>query len=839
MIRAHLRFGTGPSAAFFTLAVATAATAQTPPTPPSPAAPAISSDAGPRRQATRAPLDAPLELNGKFLGTVSIEVDLSGEGAIDTKRLVALLTPVLSPTALGAVQARIAGRDKVDFAELSGDGFTIGFDSGALTVRAAVPLGGVAETGIRLVTREGAPDLPRYEPQEKVVAGLNVSAGQRYAHGPGGGLRPLRVGLAGFANVGGFGGVTLTGGADYDGNDSARPFIRREFRATKDFYGSAVRVTAGEFTAASTGFQGSGRVLGLGVERAYEAIRPFQNVRPLGRQSFTLERSSTVEVYINDIRSQTLQLDPGRYDVADFPFASGANRVRLVAQDASGAREIAAFDIFSDVNLLEPGIVEFGAAAGLREGARSLRYDGGPVFSGFLYRGITDNLTLGGHAEATRLGQQVGAIGAIGFPLGFAQIEAAAGRSDEGTGFAVSLDYRGTFSLLDPSDFRAVLSAVYRSEKFGNAFIPSAANPTVLQVAMLAQWRTPVGVGLGLGYAFTMGRGPVPDTKRYDLTLGRSFGRVNLNGTVSRVDEGRRNEVVRDEGGRDGGRRAGWRAAIGLSLQLSPRLYAAARHNTDTGRREVEVSRASTGELGDVSGDVRYDQDGRGQGIAGRVAYINNRFDAEMRHDRTVTFGSDGAKSAQTSWSVSTFIGYADGAAAIGRSAGEGFLIATRHRSLNDSKLAVKSGDRVIARSGLFGPALVPIDRSYGAQRFSFEVDPLPPGYDLGSGAVSIFPGYGAGYRAQVGSDASRVAVGVLTENGKPVPLAGGTVELIGAEPPVSRPFFTNRAGRFVADQLAPGRYRILIGGEPKGEFEIGAKQEGMVDVGTITIRDR
>lgn len=797
---------------------AAAAAAQQPPPTPS-----VSSSA--RVEPVRIPLEAPLEFNGRFLGSISVEVDVAGAGAIDGPRLIELLRPALSPELNAAVGTRVAGRRRVELADLNGDDFRIEFDPAALTVRAEVAAAGVAQTRLSVAAREQAPDPAAFEPQEGFAAGVNVSFGQQYLHDTGDGFEPLRGTLAGFANLGGFDGVTLTAGLDYDGSagDALR---RREIRLTKDYYASAIRATAGEFTPATFGLQGGARILGIGVERAYSTIRPFQNVRPVGRQQFTLERESTVEVFINDIRSETLVLQPGRYDIADFPFASGSNRVRLVVEDAGGRGEIAAFDVFSDTALLDPGVVQFGAALGLREAGGTFDYGGGVAATAFALRGITNNLTLGAHAQATELALQAGAVSAWGTPFGFIRAELVGSRNAArgDVGAAVSIDYRGEFSLLEPNDLRVVMTGMTSTRDFQNAFIPEGQNPTIWQVAAQATWRAPLAVSVGLGYAYQRGRGPNLDNERYDLTLGRSFGRFGLNTTASRVNEGRGPE---------------WRLAVGLSVRIASRLYGTGRYDSRRDLKEIEIARSTNGELGDVSGDLRLGEDRDARGLSGRVAYIHNRFDLTARHDRSVSLGPTGGSSAQSTWNVNTFVGYADGRIALGRQSPEGFLIASRHETLRGSRLDVKAGERVIARSGVFGPALVPIARAYGVQRFETAVDPLPPAYDLGAGAVSVFPGIGAGYHVQVGSDASRIAIGALAENGAPVALAGGTVERVGAKAgEAGRPFFTNRAGRFVADGLAPGRYRIVIGGVAKGEFTVPEKGEGMVDVGTITLQE-
>lgn len=773
----------------------------------------------------RTPIEVPLTLNDKFLGSVSVEVDVAGDGAVDAPRLLELLRPAVDPALATALEGRIAGRRKVDFADLRDEAFTVAFDPLTLGLAASVKAGGLAESQVRLTNREPAPNPGQFDRQSDFAAGLNLSAGQRYLHERDGGFQPLRASAAGFLNVGGFDGVTLTGGIDYDASDESTRWRRREFRLTKDFYGRAVRATLGEFTPYVAGFQGSGRVFGIGVERAYSTIRPFQNIRPVGRQTFTLERESLVEVFINDVRSETLRLAAGRYDVADFPFAAGPNRVRIEVEDNAGRREVAAFDIFSDASLLNPGVVEFGVGVGFREGRRSLEYRTAPVATGYVQKGLNDNLTMGAHAQLAGTGAQAGLIAIWGSRLGFVQSELAVSRSggDGALGGAVSIDYRGEFSLLSDEDVRINVTGLYRSPRFQDAFTVEGRNPIAWQAAARAQWRAPLQLSVGLGYGFTKARGAGFDVTRYDVTIGRTFGRFGLNATASRSNE----DIGRYE----------WRGALGLSIQLGRRWYGTARYESRERRAEIEITRPSDGTLGDIGGGIRLGNERSGRNVSGYLSYIHNRFDAELEHNRLVSSAPDGPRFAETSWNVSSFLGYAGGSFGIGRSAGEAFVIAPVHDSLDGARVQIKSGNRVIARSGVFGPALVPIGRAYGIQRFEVGVDPLPPGYDLGSGVINVFPGYGAGYEFPIGSDASRIAVGSLVEDGKPLSLGTGTVERIGAkEGEAGRPFFTNRAGRFVADGLAPGRYRIVIGGKPRAEFTVPEKGEGMVDVGTITL---
>lgn len=773
----------------------------------------------------RVPLEVALRINGKFLGSISIAVDPKGNGEIDANRLVALITPVIDAKLLAMLNARIAGRVKVDFADLDIAGFTIRFDSLALEVIGTLAPDASVPSSLRLAQQQEVPIPSRFDQPTNFAAGVNIGASQRYVYGRGNGFEPVRVDLDGIANFGGFDGVTLTGGLSYDGER----WQRREIRATHDLFDQAIRLTAGEFTPTSTSFQGSGHILGFGAERAYSTIRPFQNTRPIGRQQFTLERESTVEVLVNQIRVQTIRLAAGRYDIGDFPFAAGPNQVQLIVEDVGGRREIMSFDVFNNLSLLSPGITEFGSAIGIRDKGQ-LHYGFSPAVTGYVYHGISDTLTLGANGQATNRGMVLGSVAVVGTPIGFFQLETSVSKSFEagqtGTGVAASLDYRGDFSIRSKNDLRIAASAVYRGASFSDAFAGKTLNLNALDAAVQVQWQAPYAISTGVGVSYSALRYGALDIYRYDLTLGRSFGRLSINMTGSRT-------VSRDDSRND------TRAAIGLSYRLGQYDNAFARYDSGTGRKEVEVSRSPEGRLGEISGNIRYTEDDNMNSVSGRLAYINNRFDLVVNHNRIERAGPDGKTSNASDWNASTFIGYTGGSFAIGRSVDEGFVIAPVHSTLRGSQASIVSGDRVVARSGLFGPALVPVGRAYGIGHYDILVDPLPLGYDLGTATINIFPGFGSGYHLMIGSDASLIAVGFLVSSNGPMSLVSGSIEPADAETPKGskeRGFFTNRAGRFVVDRLAPGRYRFILGGKSVAEFEVKKGSEGIVDVGRIQI---
>jgi outer membrane usher protein FimD/PapC len=767
------------------------------------------------------PIQGPLTLEGKYLGDVSGAVDAQGQGMIDAVGLMDLLGPQLSPALRETLASRIAAQAKVNMADLKSDDFSLFFDPLALTFVAALSPEGRVRRKVSFYQNEVV-DPKAFDQPAGFSTGANITLAQLYSHTEDR-LSPLQGGIDLFANLGGFDGVTLTTGVDYDGGSPQR-WRRREIRLSKDLFQSAVRVTAGEFAPPIENFQGSRRFLGISAARAYSTIRPFQNVRPAGRRQFILDRPALVVVEVNGIVTERIRLDAGPYSLGDFPFGQGANTVRLLVEDDRGQREIAVFDLFGGTGLLDPGVLDFGASVGVLEQGGQLKYGSTLAATGFMRKGLSDVLTVGANAQVADGRGQVGGLATWGSKAGLIQFSGAASRNDATgkNGYIASVDYLREAVFSKKVDARLVASAQATSRFFQNAFDTSTDNRE--------RWRAATRVlvrsgqySLNAGVAFVKGRGR-PDRTDYNVGLGRSFKRfaVNLAWQRGSTSDGR------DED----------RFGLTLTSRFGGRWSTTARYDSQNRFREVGVSRASSNRLNDISGDFRVSEDRNNQALTADVRYINNRFDAELVSNRLVATAPGGVSRQESLWRVSTMIGYAGGAFGMGRTAREGFILATPHPTLAKSRVSLTDASgQAVAHSGWLGPALAGIDRGYGVRRYEIQADPLPPGYDLGSGIVTAFPGFGNGYRVVVGSDASRTARGVLMSPSGPAALVGGVLEPVGAKPGAAgQPFFTNRNGRFVADGLAPGRYRLLIRGEAVGEILIPANVEGTIDVGEIRI---
>ncbi|NEQ34231.1 MAG: hypothetical protein F6K04_25140 [Leptolyngbya sp. SIO4C5] len=136
------------------------------------------------------------------------------------------------------------------------------------------------------------------------------------------------------------------------------------------------------------------------------------------------------------------------------------------------------------------------------------------------------------------------------------------------------------------------------------------------------------------------------------------------------------------------------------------------------------------------------------------------------------------------------------------------------------------------------GPAVIPV-QSYILNPLSLDAPDLPLGYDLGRSSYSLLPSYRSGTVVRVGTEATVLLRGVVVDaEGDPVALQRGTlISISDPDWPVIE-LFTNRAGRFAASGLKPGRYRLQIFGTENKVVEliIPEQTSGLFEAGILSL---
>ncbi|MEN5362279.1 fimbria/pilus outer membrane usher protein [Brevundimonas intermedia] len=750
-------------------------------------------------------LDVPLRERTP-LGQVGVRIGVDDAISISALDLEKALGRLLTLDALTGVKGLADAEGWISLSQLSGSGYQIRFDPVLLELIVELPiearLGQTLSLG--LATARDEPVQPDQSARFSAYATYRVS--WDYVHqGQREGLRRPRMDLDVNGRV--FRRFAFENQLGYDG-ELESPFVRQSSRLIFDQPEAQMRWTGGDLEPRSIAFQGQEDIAGLGLQRLYRGFAGGRTVTSSSARRLTLQRNATVDVLINGARVRTLQLGPGNYDIGDLPLTSGSNNVQLIVQDELGRREVVSFDFFSDFLLLQPGVDEFDLQAGVRApyvfGERDYKTDEA-LATGFYRRGISDSLTLGGNFQLSEQVQQLGAEGVIATRYGLFKGDFAASNSDQaGGGYAARLEYRYSQLLRDlPGARRVDLSLETRSEKFASI---DALDPTN-QVALvaLARYSQPISPrwSASAGVDYSMGRNDQPD--RYGGSAFASYNlSVNTNVNLGVIyQSGQTQFSDRDEVNLrvDIVHRFGTRSTVNASLESAER------------RARIGYTRAPESPLDDFGVSAQLETNRDVAALDATVVYFSNRGDLELAHQTAFDTSGSEIVAQTTSLRAGGSIAFADGRLGIGRSIYDSFAILSPHSTLEGRPVLVRGrfSQQPVARSGLFGPALVPLG-AYSAQFVPYDVEELPLGYDLGTGNFEFYPWLHSGFSRVVGSQFNITVVGSLLDvEGQPLTLTYGVAR---AEADPSAPeieIFTNRTGRFGASGLAPGAWLIRM----------------------------
>jgi outer membrane usher protein len=779
------------------------------------------SELEPAPSAARSPvasLNLPALLDGVPLGQIQATVSLEEVLFVSAEDLARTLGTRLDSGTLARLHA--LGPGQVSAEDVRATGLDVGFDPSSITLRVTIP---PSLRGPQTFSSLGA-----------AFAGLEPIEPSRFAVGITGSLvttsridrdasPETQLIVSGFANFGGVEGVNLLFGGDArltDGSD----FRRDRLVAFKDNPARALRYSAGDIAPLQARLAGQTDMLGFSIERNYAALQPLRNVRSTGRRSLVLQRRSTVEIYVNGALVQTFVADPGPIDIRDIPLADLSSDISIVVEDDLGRRELETFSAGADLSLLAEGVSEFNASAGfLRDGfAGDLTYSADPVVSLFYARGLRQDLTVTGHAVITTSLQNIGGSVAWARPEGIALIETALSHADDGAGLALGLSYRGDPFGQEDRDGLLNLRAEHRTAGFREAVGAGFSDSLKLDVAADYRIRLTERATVNAGAAyFTSHRDRTSRSASAGLTY--DWGALTNSATIRYSKQSERGDEVG--------------VFFSVSMPFGARSYGYASHDTvsDTTRAEFRRRRSLDYPAIDLAARALQRRDELELG--GRIGLETARYDAALDVSQFLASGSREEQTVGT-LRLQSGLAYVDGRFGTGRDPGRGFLMVSRHPSLETSPVEVKSSavGRALGRADLFGPAVVPVVASYRPQEIRVNPLDLPPGYDIGPGGYVISPGATSGLSIRIGDEAYRIAVGrLMTEEGEPITLRTG--RLVNLTTGDAQPFFTNAQGRISLNRLAPGRYRIEVDvSDWVHEIEIGERDPALISLGNIAM---
>ncbi len=620
--------------------------------------------------------------------------------------------------------------------------------------------------------------------------------------------------------------------ASYDSKSkNSEQYVREGTRFNFDFPSQGTRLVLGDMYNSGKLFQDGTDVLGVGLTRDFSLI-PTRNVRPKAAQSFTLQRTSSVDVVIDGAVVQRLTLSAGSYNLSDIPLAQGNNDVELIITDSAGREERISFSIATGNGLLDQGEFEYSIMAGvpseLRDGELKYLSDQ-HVSHGYLDVGVTPSLTLGVDAQSRGELYQYGASILHASSLGVTEFGASQSHHPElkgGDAYRVSFDAE----FDESNDLKPQLSFTYeyQSKNFVgiNSFdaTDSPVNTTQHYASLFGSIAITQRLRTALTSTYSSG---VEESKNYwSVSPSLSGPLFGTPATWSTRLNYRDYQDTEDE----------FNALITISWPFSRELRTVGQYSSQNQQGSLDVSyRDGIGSTGGLSAyaSLETNRETDGNFNAG-VNYTGNRFETLADHTTRVENFDDSNLTHNTRVEVSSSIAFAGSAITIGRPVKEAFAVIEKHPSLAANRVAVDptlNSDyaRVFSESSY--DVLLPDLVAYNSQLIGYDVEDLPPGYDLGDGAFSLYPGYNRGYRLVIGSDAVLTAMGKIYDrkSGDPITLVAGKAIYLGDKDQEPVEFFTNRQGLFALSGLRPGDYKLELDNKEKQSVTVNLPEDSNV----------
>jgi outer membrane usher protein len=638
-------------------------------------------------------------------------------------------------------------------------------------------------------------------------------------------------------NIGGYQGLNGIFRGYVDHSDDQTEFSRGSSYLFVERPEDPYRYSLGDVDTYSNGHLSVTPVGGLRIERDFEGLQPERQIKNSGSQYVELVESANVDIYVNGFRTQTLRLNPGRYDLENLPLNDGQNEVRLEINYASGETEIITYSQFYNARLLLAGLSDFGISAGLVSSTESdsIKYTDDVIVSAFYEYGVSDTLTLGANGLYNEHGYQVGVMALKGLSFGNAGLRASHVTYPTTTnnvnktvdlGYVYSLDFSTSiwgaselsgnnlrFSLEKMQDFT---SSPWRDEDLY----------TKEGGRMDYQWT--VTSSLDLTYYSSLFW--VTDANSADRRENTHNLRANWREKNWRITVG--GEYVDDYNYSED-----WRSFINVEYYFnlpSTRKRFSARYNGQNDKLSAKYEKSSDDYIGSIGRSVEVTRSNHLITVDGNVDYTANHWRSDLyvggieTEEDTVEWKAKGTL-------ANTFI-IADGVTAWGRTPLGGVAIVDVHPSLTDTDININQNyygeTQSIAKYG--NNSAVELYRSHQDNQITFNAPNAPIGYDIGSGVETYKPGTMTTHILKVGSDASRTVIGELQlpDQSAVSYIRGRVIDEQGEE----HSFFTNKGGRFVIEGIAYGLYHIQIDGH-YGEFSLLEEDDMLTYLPPIILR--
>lgn len=793
---------------------------------------------GKRRTRAVQRLALPTTLDGREIGTLDAELGPQGV-RMARKALAEALKRVLRAD----VHARLDSADAaalVSQPELTALGITAEYSEQRIAVDLTVPLDLRA---VRAVYLDGRATEPGDATEGRVVPApwsLLVNgrwaASQQVADGTS--LRRSRLFAEGAARAGDW---VLEGNGSAATDGTASGFERYETRLVRDWPDKAVRLTLGDVVSSARPGLSTLAMGGLRLGRQF-GLNPQLNSQAQPTQSLGLPAGGSVDVLVNGFVVRSLRLDPGVYNLSAIPVFTGANDVVLRVVEPGGRVTEQRNEYFFDASLLAPGLSEWDLALGVpvQSGAGSRAYNSARrIGSAWWRQGWAGGLTTGAGLQWRN---EVGADARLlqgdavwASPLGTLAGWAAQSRQRWGSGQAASVQWRASSAPTRMARLSVSAAAQLAWSSSGYAAVDAdkaGVRSTDAGLRLSAIWAGGWGATLALAQRHVAQ--PDGRSTNQTATLRKRLDRQwSVEAALSRTRTGATPTVINAVVAL---RYSGEAAPDGTSYRASS-SYQSHERRLQADAEASGVATLAGGEAPWRLTGARIEA-GSERETSLRANLLTGRGDASWALTRVQ--GAAGASTLQELTLASALI-VSPAGMQVGATVADSAAVLVPRRGFDGLKLLVDPrGERVAASSDRWGPPVLSDLLAYSPRELQLDVENLPPGRGLGIDRPLLLPAHRSVLLVPVGSDANTQLGGRLQgAAGQPLGLQALRLQALGGKAePVD--LFTNRRGGFMSPPLPPGRYVLTRPGEaqPLARVDIGDEQQGVVDLGTILVKE-
>ncbi|HEX7675594.1 MAG TPA: fimbria/pilus outer membrane usher protein [Bdellovibrio sp.] len=744
--------------------------------------------------------------------------------AVEAAPVLRVLQLQMKEDLLANLKKKVTTEGTLSLRDLEASGVSVEFDEASLELKLILPLKYRRSSDVDLsYENDGSQKYLRPNQQSGYI---NLRANQSYQYGTDGQTDktlPLSGHVDFVENIRGF---VFESMADYLDGDTS-PWKRGDTRIRHDDEENMIRYTFGDLTLSTRGFQVAPAMAGLSLVREF-SIQPYRTLRPLSNTEIYIRRPSIVEVYVNGFMYSQMRLNPGVFNIRDFPLAIGQNNVKVKIRDDFGQEETYDFSVLFENTILTKGEQEFSYSAGSpwTESGGDRAYEQHAVLTSFFHRiGLSDELTIGVNYQNFQSQALTGfeASGITNAGYLSADVGYSAQAQDQ-RGYAERFRYR-TLDRMGGVDMPLTLTL--ETENHDPDFMPVSANvadPNTYTRRYDAQlnfrpW-TYWTLGIGGGYLNQVNQ---PDQRLYranvifPVTAYCRF-EVNYSKTVDATNEDRLYVSFF------------WNEPQGHYSASS--FYDSQQKSTN-----LTVTKNNLNKYDDFRATASVQNNENNTQESLNAEYYTQPASFRLDHYSTQ---QSGANSNITTFGVNTGFAWVGSHGAFTQPIADSFVLVAANNFPDGQQLIVNpNGEKGEAQLGPRSSTVLKDETAYYKYLVNLDSTSLPPGYLLDKEYYGVQPTYRSGVLIDLNFQHKIMVKGrLIKENGEVLSYAAGDI-LDAQGRLVDNSFFTNKEGGFLIEGLEPGDYKLVTDRPDLSSVTIHVSEtkDNVINLGNIVVK--